>query len=245
MTNRTPRPTPPRAMPPATIAAAALALCAAVLPGAAGAAVISFSHVTPRDAVPFTDVFTLPGFDPALGTLTGVTVSATTDALAEIEVFNNTGRARNFTNARATIPLTVTAPAGVTLNVTATAGPIAGTAAPGFNTYSGNAASGAGSIVLPAAAFASFIGTAPGTYSAEFGDGTFTGTATPGVFFSGAALAGGTTSITYTYDAAPVVVPPAPIPPTPVPPVSVPEPMSLALLGAGLLGTLALRRKRD
>ena len=67
------------------------------------------------------------------------------------------------------------------------------------------------------------------------------------MFFSGAALAGGTTSITYTYDAAPVVVPPPPVPvaPVPAPPVSVPEPMSLALLGGGLLGTFALRRKRD
>ena len=70
-----------------------------------------------------------------------------------------------------------------------------------------------------------------------FGDATFGGTSVPGVFFGGDALAGGTTTVTYTYTAASAPVPP--LRPNPVP-----EPMSLALLGAGLLGTLALRRKR-
>lgn len=230
---------------PVPLAAAALALCAAC-PGPGRAAVIGYSHVTPRAAVPFTDVFTLPNFDPALGALTGVTVSATTDAVAEVNVFNATARARAFSGARASVPLTVTAPAGVTLDVVATAGPIGGTAAPGYNAFPGNPASGSGSIELPASVFAAFIGPvpgrfsmAPGRYAAEFGDATFGGTSVPGVFFGGNALAGGTTTVTYTYTAAPVAAPVPPPRPNPVP-----EPTSLALLGAGLLGALAPRRKR-
>ena len=233
---------------PIPFVAAALSLCAVACSGAAHAAVVSHSHVTPRGAVPFVDVFTLPNFDPSLGTLTGVTVSATTEALAQVDVFNATDRARAFSNARASIPLTVTAPAGVTLHLVATAGPIGGTAKPGYNAFPGNSASGSGAIDLPVSAFAAFIGLAPGSfsmtpgdYTADFGDATFSGTAVPGVFFGGNAFAGGSTTITYTYTDAPLP------PPTPNPAgmgMPVPEPMSLTLLGAGLLGTAALRRTR-
>ncbi len=197
---------------------------------------ISYSHTTTAQTTPFSDAFTLTSFNPALGTLTAIAIDFSSTTTANLSVFNSTGSAGSFTNGSASVPLTVTGPTGVTNNVTATstfasgaygapAGPYSypgspvNTVAPTFNVASAN--------------FASY--TQPGAANVGFtvagNSGTYGGTAANGVFFSGNATAGGTTTITYTYT---------------VPSTGTPEPATMGLLGSALvgLGFLKFRSKK-
>jgi hypothetical protein len=194
----------------------------------APASVISFSHTTTSQAVPLSDSFLLQGFDPSLGTLTGVTLTLDTTSMAEVDVLNITGSPMPFTNANVSIPVTATGPASTTVTDTLTAGPVSGTATllfPSINMFPGLPATDSSSDVVLPANFTPYIGVGsivPVDVSASAG--TYSGSAGSGVLFSGSAVAGAVTTVTYTYD-------------------SVPEPASLGLC-AMALPLLAARRRR-
>jgi len=197
----------------------------------ADAAILTFSHTTPTATVPFTDTFTLSKFDTTLGTLTGVTVTLSTTVTPEVDVFNSTTSAQNFTNGTASIPVTVTGPSSTSATTTTSFLVPTGVANPGNNPFPGAPVTLSNTTTVAPANFGSFQGVGPGTasFTAAFANGTYSGTSVPGVFFGGSAAAGGTTTITYTFT--PVVV-------------GAPEPSSIALVASGLGGFLVVRRVR-
>jgi hypothetical protein len=198
---------------------------------AAMANVISFSHTTATTATPFSDTFTLSNFNTSLGTLTGVAVTLSYTTTGEVDVFNSTVSPQAFTNATSSVPLTLTAPAGLTSSANAVAGPINGVANPGFNAFTGIPGSGTLTVNVLPANFLSFE-IPPAALTSSFtvaaGTGLFSGNSVQGVFFGGSATAGGTTTVTYTYT---------------VPSSGAPEPATAALMGGALIG-LGLLRKR-
>jgi hypothetical protein len=205
-----------------------LALAALAVAPKADAAFETFSHTTPTATVPFTDSFTLPKFDTSLGTLTGITITLSTSVTAEVDIFNATGSPAAFTNATATIPVTLTSPTE-TVSTTTTATTPTGIAAPGFSAFPGLTSNTSSTVTVALANFGQYEGVGGGSasYSAAFSGGSYSGSSIPGVFFGGTATAGGITSITYTYS-----------------PAAIPEPASMAMVVIGLGGVFAARRYR-
>ena len=198
--------------------------------GAANATTLTFSHTIPATTVPFTDSFTLSSFSTALGTLTGVEILLDDTTSATVDIYNLNVASAFFTDASASVPLTITGPAGASLTDTVTAGPISGVASSGLNTFTGASGNSTVTENLAPADFAAYESATPQslTFGAVAANGTYTGTAGFGVLFGGSASAGGAVEVEYTY--------------TP----TVPEPASWALMmiGFGAMGGV-LRRRRE
>lgn len=196
--------------------------------GAASAATVSFTHTIAATPVPFTSNFTLSSFNTALGTLTGVEIVVDDTSVATVDIFNLNSTTESFTDASATVPLTVTGPDGSMITNSVTAGPISGVAGVGLSTFTGLSASNVVSLSIAPAAFSSYESATPQnlSFTASAGDGTYTGTGGFGVLFGGSAVAGGTVEVNYTYSTA------------------VPEPASWALMivGFGMMGGVLRRR---
>lgn len=188
---------------------------------------ISYSHTTTSQAVPLSDSFSLNGFDPSLGILTGVTLELDTSATAEVDILNFSGSPESFSNATATIPVTATGPGPTLVTNNLMAGPISGTASilyPGTNQYPGNPANDNNSTSVAPADFGPYIGVGPIVLvDVSANTGSYQGTGN-NLFYGGSAVAGAVTTVTYTYTV-------------------VPEPASMGLILAGL-PLLAARRRR-
>ena len=206
----------------------------------ASASFVEYSSTISPQPVPFTGGFTVRKFDTALGTLTGVSLSLTSNITAQIDIWSALTAPANFTNASASLPITVVslAPDSTSLTATATATVATGTALPsmpdGFiNSYPGIVGSHtASTTVLPLNwSYYMGLGSGPVSFSTSAGVGTFSGTGPSGLFYSGSGAADGVFKIRYDYNEAVSAVP-----------------MRAAawLLGSGLLsfGGAALERRQ-
>jgi uncharacterized protein (TIGR03382 family) len=217
---------------------AALAGIGLAIAQGAGAQVIVQTFTVPNGTVvPWNSGlgfnFTFNLFDSTKGVLDEVNIALSTNITAEVDVFNSSAVNQAFTNATANIPVTLTAPDAIVLNADGIAGPVSGTASPGFNAFSGLPATASSSTNVAMADWIPFyegVGTNTGNLNALASTGTYSGTANPSVFFGGSAVAGATITITYVYQ----------------PAGSIPEPGATTFLAAGVLGSLGMvvRRRR-
>ncbi len=198
----------------------------------ASADTITQPFTIPNQTVPFSNPFTFNLFDTTLGTLNSVTIFLGTSATAEVDIHNGNATPRAFTNAKATIPITATGPASITVTNSLIAGPFSGTAAPGDSAFPGVTGSTSASVSVPVSNFGSYEGSGGGasTITAASSDGVYSGSGGTGVFFGGSASASGNVIITYNY--------------TPTSTSSTPEPGTWGLLVAGASTGLVLVRRR-
>ena len=183
--------------------------------------------------------FSLQLFDPSLGVLQSVELSFDGSVTDQVRVFNNTAVAQGFTNASASVPVTV----GINLpglvsfssRLTATASAASGTVSAGQTAYFNGSANplNMATLLEDATAVSRFVGQggadhATALFLVSSGVGTVGGTAASGVYFGSRALALGDVTVSYVYQ-----------------PVSaVPVPASAWLLGSGVLSMGAFMRRR-
>lgn len=200
-----------------------------------GAAVESFSVDYGSSASPLADGnsenLALSDFDPSLGILTGVTITLASNDNIKSEVINvnMASLSQNYSGATATLPVTVTALAGLTTTANGAAGP-----------FSGSVPGPLGAIAV-AGTISEIVNTsanvAPGDFVLYEGaaqtfdvnvlvsDGIYSGnSAGDSVAFFGAGSSYGTVGVTYDYS-------------------PIPEPGTLAA-GLGVLGYCGLRITR-
>ncbi len=193
----------------------------------------SFSTTIPASdgfTAPTTASFSLPQFNPTLGTLTGIEVDFSLNYQGEVDIENFSGAAQTV-SASSSEPIDMDTPSNPSLQLVLAAYSITNTAigAPsGKYPFLGPAQNGTFPFTPAPAAFPSYEGNGNSSYTLSYANGTFGGTAAPGglVFFGGDANSSGSAKVTYTFTA-------------------VPEPSSLLLLAVGAIGLAAIGlRKR-
>ena len=207
---------------------------AVVANGRASAGTISYSADVAAQPTSFSETVALPKFDTSLGTLTGVTISFTTNVNSIVKVANFTGVTQPFTNAQASIPFSVIGPDASSASGTAVTTVGSGNIASGIGPYDfpGLPTTASGQVAVPSSNWSSYQGVGVTFANFDFigANGTFTGTAANLVFFGGSAVADGHIVITYEYETA-----------------AVPEPSTFVLGACGLVaaGLGCVRRKRQ
>jgi hypothetical protein len=184
---------------------------AMVVAGSASASFVEYSTPIAAQSVSYSTTFAVQKFDISLGTLTGITLTLTSNIVGQLDVFNILTTPQNFFNATASIPVTVTAvtPDTTTVSANAVANLAAGVANPGANSFAGLTATATGSNNVAVANWPFYVGLGASTasFTATTPGGQYTGNAAPGVFFGGSGKADGLFKIRYDYLASTVPLP--------------------------------------
>ncbi len=182
-------------------------------------------------SLPTTASFTLPEFNPALGTLTGVELSFSLMYQGEVTVLNfseyfGPGTTEAFTNGSSTVPIDMSTPSGLLspLVMAAYSGVSGSVPVATTNDYFGPSTAMTPTFNPVSGDFPLYTGVGDNSYTLSYGTGTYAGTGTY-VGFGGDGNSSGTATVTYTY--------------TPVP-----EPASVVLLGLGAAGLWWAARRR-
>jgi hypothetical protein len=201
--------------------------------GSANAGQVTQTFTNPTQSTPFSVTFYASQFDLAGSDLTSVAINVTSDITGVVQVINISPAAQTFSNATSSVPVMLTGPGGLSLNVTATtsgqSGTIAAATPPGYTseTLPGNTVTASVGTTLYSPNLAPYIGSGVADLALTFstGSGTFAGSssANGSVFFGGTATADATVTLVYNY-------------------TTVPEPASVLLLGIGMAGFLVVRR---
>ena len=215
----------------------ALALIAAA--GGANADVISYSFNNAEQTTDINQINSLKYFDSNLGTLTGVSLSITGSLTTQIDITNNAaqtvtanGRTRsdfsfNTTDATLTALLQSLLFPTVELQTGAQSIAVGDTyQSPTLHTSHTELLAPTPVSTFSKAGFDAF------TFSCGTSTVSFTSGGGGNLPTSPTTTAGCSAEIVYTYDAAPP------------PPVTVPEPASMALVGLGMMGLAAIRRRK-
>ena len=168
--------------------------------------------------------FNLTGFDPGMGTLTGVTLGYDLTTSSMPTIFAPSGG--TYTGAHSTYTLTVAGP-GLDEQIVTSSGPEDGTAGPGFTDAPATTETTSGSVAVAAAQFSSYE-SGPVTFTLNSTALTSGGSPGPGTLgIGGDGYYSGPISVTYAFTATP-------------------EPRSWAMLGLslGLLGIWNFRIRR-
>ena len=195
---------------------------------------ITYSADVAAQPTSFSETVALQKFDTSLGTLTGVTISFTSNVNAIVRVVNLTGEPQSFTNAQASIPFSVIGPDSSSASGTAVTTIGSGNIGSGLgpHDFPGAPTTASGQVAVPSSNWSNYQGVGVTFANFDFigSNGTFSGSSTNLVFFGGSAVADGHIEITYEYE-----------------PAAVPEPSTFALGACGLLaaGLGYTRRKRD
>jgi len=223
-----------------SIVRAALAVAGSLILASSGfAAIVTTGVITIPNSGSATGgiSFPVPEFNPALGTLTDVSLDFTSNLVAQLDVLNITTVSQPFTNGSSSGMVTLAGPDGTDVSGTPTVSIPTGTAnptpAPPTFPYTTTSFPGAADPlsavvdVLPSGNLSDYEGVGNANFTVSYGTSVSGGTGGEfQVFFGGELFAtGGTVDATYTY--------------TP----SVPEPTSAAIIGVPLMALIARRRR--
>ena len=190
---------------------------------------IPASDAAGHGSLPTSASFTLPEFNPALGTLESIAIKFAVTYQGEVDNLNISGSPQTATAASSSVPIVITAPSpGVpSLSASYSVTNVGLTASPPLNEFPG----GVSSTTIPfnptPAQFALYEGIGNSSYQLTYNPGTYSGSTTaPGgtVFFGGDANSSGEASVVYTYQT--------------------PEPASAMLLVTGFLAIGGFRLHR-
>jgi PEP-CTERM motif len=192
-------------------------------------ATIAATDAAGSGSLPTSTSFSLPQFDPSLGTLTAVDLSFSLNYQGEVDVLNFTGALQSIASASSSIPIQLATPTPGIIDLVSATNTIGAETvgfSPPLNQFFGAALSA--TVPLSPSDLADYEGTGNGSFLLSYGIGSYSGTtgAPVGVFFGGDANSSGTATVTYTFNSVPT-----------------PEPSTLALLALGLIGLLALGRR--
>jgi hypothetical protein len=170
----------------------------------------------------------LNSFNPALGTLTGISLTLVTNLTPQVQLLNLTTSGQPFTNAQSTATFTLNGPGSTAVTATASTGSIDGTASAGMytiSTFSGSTVNQTQIIDLSPAIWAQYQGAGPLSFQAALGPYTSSASFTPGTLaVGGNGLVNGDVTIAYAY-------------------APVPLPATFLLFGSGLAGLAAVRKR--
>jgi hypothetical protein len=98
---------------------AAVALMSMLAAGTANAALSEYTQTFSFDDITTPYTLTLNIFDPALGTLSDITLTIVTNITPQVQLINFTDSSQSFTNAQSTSPFALNGPGSVVVNATA------------------------------------------------------------------------------------------------------------------------------